>query len=91
MGGADQVLTQARQAFAEGDYRWVAQLVNHLVFAEPDNTEARELQADALEQLVTRVRTPPGAMPTSVARRNCAQALPPVRVAAATPMTWCGP
>lgn len=51
MGGADQVLAQARQAFAEGDYRWVAQLVNHLVFAEPGNTAARELQADALEQL----------------------------------------
>ena len=26
-------------------------MVNHLVFAEPDNREARELQADALEQL----------------------------------------
>nr|WP_225776957.1 alkyl sulfatase dimerization domain-containing protein [Pseudomonas sp. Marseille-Q3773] len=51
MGGADRVLAQARQAFAEGDYRWVAQLVNHLVFAEPGNTAARELQADALEQL----------------------------------------
>ena len=35
----------------EGDYRWVAEVVNHVVFAEPDNGEARELQADALEQL----------------------------------------
>ena len=34
-----------------GDYRWVAELVNHLVFADPANTEARELQADALEQM----------------------------------------
>jgi alkyl sulfatase BDS1-like metallo-beta-lactamase superfamily hydrolase len=51
MGGADQVLSHARTAFDEGDYRWVAQLTNHLVFAEPGNAAARQLQADALEQL----------------------------------------
>src|SRR5690606_34336859 len=51
MGGADAVLAAGRAAFERGEYRWVAQLVNHLVFAEPDHREARELQADALEQL----------------------------------------
>jgi alkyl sulfatase BDS1-like metallo-beta-lactamase superfamily hydrolase len=51
MGGADAVLAVAREAFAAGDFRWVAQLVNHLVFAEPDNVAAKALQADALEQL----------------------------------------
>jgi len=51
IGGADALLGKARQAFAEGDYRWVAELVNHLVFADPGNRAARELQADALEQL----------------------------------------
>lgn len=51
MGGAQRVLEVAQEAFDEGDYRWVAELVNHLVFAEPDNSEARELQARALEQL----------------------------------------
>lgn len=51
MGGADELLRRARASFDEGDYRWVAQVVDHLVFAEPDNTEARALQADALEQL----------------------------------------
>ena len=50
-GGADALLTHARDAFAAGDYRWVAEVVNHLVFADPANTEARDLQADALEQL----------------------------------------
>ncbi|WP_374687824.1 alkyl/aryl-sulfatase [Promineifilum sp.] len=50
-GGADALLAKARQSYAEGNYRWVAQVVNHLVFADPDNREARELQADALEQL----------------------------------------
>ncbi|WP_333754860.1 alkyl/aryl-sulfatase [Streptomyces sp. IBSBF 3352] len=51
MGGAEEVLRRARDSYAEGDFRWVAQVVNHVVFAEPDNAEARALQADALEQL----------------------------------------
>jgi len=50
-GGADALLAHARAAFDRGDYRWVAEVVNHLVFADPRNTEARALQADALEQL----------------------------------------
>ncbi len=51
MGGADAVLERARASFEEGDYRWVAELVNHLVFADPENAAAKELQAAALEQL----------------------------------------
>ncbi|BAN49272.1 alkyl/aryl-sulfatase [Metapseudomonas resinovorans] len=51
MGGAEAVLLNARQAFSVGEYRWAAQLLNHLVFAEPNNEAARELQADTLEQL----------------------------------------
>ncbi len=51
IGGADAVLQKAKASFDEGDYRWVAELVNHLVFAEPGNDGARQLQADAFEQL----------------------------------------
>ncbi|NUP51141.1 MAG: MBL fold metallo-hydrolase [Catenulispora sp.] len=51
MGGADEVLKKARKSFEAGDYRWVTQVVNHVVFADPENTEAKQLQADALEQL----------------------------------------
>ncbi len=51
MGGADAALARARDSFDAGDYRWVAEVANHLVFADPENTVARELQADALEQL----------------------------------------
>ena len=51
MGGADAVLERATEDFNRGEYRWVAQVVNHLVFADPTNQSARELQADALEQL----------------------------------------
>ncbi len=51
IGGADAVIARARSAFEEGDYRWVAQLLNHLVFADPSNQEGRLLQADTFEQL----------------------------------------
>ncbi|MCU1454729.1 MAG: alkyl sulfatase-like hydrolase [Acidimicrobiales bacterium] len=51
MGGADEVLRRAQAWFEQGEYRWVAQVVDHVVFAEPDNLAARALQADALEQL----------------------------------------
>ncbi|UDY34881.1 alkyl/aryl-sulfatase [Dermatobacter hominis] len=51
MGGADELLRRAQESFDAGDYRWVAQVVDHLVFADPENMAARALQADALEQL----------------------------------------
>jgi alkyl sulfatase BDS1-like metallo-beta-lactamase superfamily hydrolase len=51
MGGAEAVLEKARRSFGSGDYRWVAEVVNHVVFADPENLAARELQAEALEQL----------------------------------------
>ena len=50
-GGPDALLENARQAYEDGDYRWVVEVVNHLVFADPANAAARELQAQALEQL----------------------------------------
>ena len=50
-GGASALLARARAAFADGEYRWVAELLNHLVFADPKNVDARELQADTFEQL----------------------------------------
>jgi alkyl sulfatase BDS1-like metallo-beta-lactamase superfamily hydrolase len=51
MGGAETLLARARQDFARGEFRFVAQAVSHLVFAEPDNQAARALLADTLEQL----------------------------------------
>ncbi len=51
MGGADAVIKLIRAAIDQGDYRWAATLGNHLVFAQPQNEEAKKLQADALEQL----------------------------------------
>ena len=51
MGGALAVIAKAKQDFVAGNYRWVAQVMNQVVFADPNNKEARELEADALEQL----------------------------------------
>ncbi len=51
MGGTAELITKATKAFEEGDYRWVVQVINHAVFADPNNAEARNLQADAFEQL----------------------------------------
>ncbi|OWP49739.1 alkyl/aryl-sulfatase [Pseudomonas nitroreducens] len=51
LGGADAVLKLIHAALDKGDYRWAATLGNHLVFAQPDNKQAKALQADALEQL----------------------------------------
>jgi alkyl sulfatase BDS1-like metallo-beta-lactamase superfamily hydrolase len=51
MGGADAILARAKADFAKGEFRFVAQAVSHLVFAEPDNRAARAMLADTLEQL----------------------------------------
>lgn len=51
MGDTGEVLKKARADFDKGEYQWVAEITNVLVFADPDNQEARYLCADALEQL----------------------------------------
>ncbi|CAI0947625.1 alkyl/aryl-sulfatase [Serratia fonticola] len=51
MGGADNILQKAKTDFDQGNYRWVAQVVSKVVFADPNNEAARHLEADALEQL----------------------------------------
>ncbi len=51
MGDADEVLKKAREDYEKGEYQWVAEISNVLVYADPDNQQARYLCADALEQL----------------------------------------
>ncbi len=51
MGGSETILARAKSDFARGEFRFVAQAVSHLVFAEPDNQPARALLADTFEQL----------------------------------------
>ncbi|MCO5121123.1 MAG: MBL fold metallo-hydrolase [Burkholderiaceae bacterium] len=51
MGGAEAVIERARRDFDAGEYRWVVEVGRHLVFADPANRAARDLVADAMEQL----------------------------------------
>ncbi|MES1949507.1 beta-lactamase domain-containing protein [Salinisphaera sp. S4-8] len=51
MGGTDAVVAKARQSFNAGDYRWTAEVLNHVVFAEPNNDAARQLLANTYDQL----------------------------------------
>ena len=51
LGDTDEVLRKAKEDFDNGEYQWVAEVTNVLVYADPENTAARLLCADALEQL----------------------------------------
>ncbi|MCH1514241.1 MAG: MBL fold metallo-hydrolase [Acidimicrobiales bacterium] len=59
MGGIDALLEKARAAFESGDYRWVAEVLRHAVFADPQNNQVRLLQADAFEQLAYQAESGP--------------------------------
>ncbi len=51
MGGADAVCEKARGSFDAGDYRWAAEVLNHVVLSNPEHVDARALLADTLEQM----------------------------------------
>jgi len=51
MGGIDEVVAAAQSAFDRGEYRWTAELLNHAVFAQPDNKAAKALLARTYDQL----------------------------------------
>ncbi len=50
-GGADVIVEKAEAAFQQGDFRWAAEILSHVVFAQPDHRAARALLADTFEQL----------------------------------------
>lgn len=51
LGDADKVLEMAKSDYEKGEYQWVAQITNTLVYADSENEQAKYLCADALEQL----------------------------------------
>jgi len=51
MGGEKAVLDKATADFNSGNYRWVATVLRHVVFANPNNLEAKHMLADTYEQL----------------------------------------
>jgi len=59
MGGRDAVLAKARASFDAGEYRWTATVLNHLVFAQPDDSDAKTLLAQTYDQLGYRAESGP--------------------------------
>ncbi|MCZ6655628.1 MAG: MBL fold metallo-hydrolase [Planctomycetota bacterium] len=51
MGGADAVVKKAQGYYNKGEFRWVAEVLNHVVFASPEHAAAKSLLADTYEQL----------------------------------------
>ncbi len=51
MGGADAILEKAEVYLDKGEYRWVGEVLNHVVFAEPGNMTARNMLAEAYRQM----------------------------------------
>ncbi|MCX7678532.1 MAG: MBL fold metallo-hydrolase [Spirochaetes bacterium] len=51
MGGEESVLEKAKQSYDKGDYRWVAEVLNHLIFAKPNHVAAKKLLADTYVRL----------------------------------------
>ncbi|CAN7669232.1 putative alkyl/aryl-sulfatase YjcS [compost metagenome] len=58
MGGEAAILARARKDFDKGEYRWLAEALRQVVYANPDNKEARELLADSYEQLGYQAEAP---------------------------------
>ena len=50
-GGADKLLAAGQAAHARGEYRWAAELLNHLVFADPTDARAKAALASAYDQM----------------------------------------
>ncbi|OBJ38716.1 hypothetical protein A5630_29010 [Mycolicibacterium mucogenicum] len=51
MGGEDAILRKAKKDFDEGNYRWTAMVLKHVVFANPDSVNGKNLLADSYEQM----------------------------------------
>jgi alkyl sulfatase BDS1-like metallo-beta-lactamase superfamily hydrolase len=50
MGGANKIIAKGKELYEQGKYRHVQEILNKLVYAEPENQEAKDLLADAFEQ-----------------------------------------
>lgn len=51
MGGADAICEKAEASFERGEYRWVAEVLQHVIMTDPEHTAARNLLADTFEQM----------------------------------------
>ncbi|MGL4474429.1 MAG: alkyl/aryl-sulfatase, partial [Shewanella sp.] len=51
MGGSAKILAKGQELYDKGDYKLAQEIVNKLVYAEPDNRPAKNLLADVFEQI----------------------------------------
>lgn len=51
MGGAKPIIEKAKALYGQGKYRHAQEILNKLVYAEPDNQAAKDLLADVFEQI----------------------------------------
>ncbi|MEZ6002269.1 alkyl/aryl-sulfatase [Hyphomonas sp.] len=51
MGGVEASRNIGIEAFRKGDYRWAADVLNQVIFADPDDTIARQWLASSYEQM----------------------------------------
>jgi alkyl sulfatase BDS1-like metallo-beta-lactamase superfamily hydrolase len=51
MGGSGKIIKKGQELYNQGKYRHAVEILNKLVFAEPDNQPAKDLLADVYEQI----------------------------------------
>jgi alkyl sulfatase BDS1-like metallo-beta-lactamase superfamily hydrolase len=85
--GAEQIMTEGRRAMDAGDYRWAAEITHKLVFVQPSNQAARELQADAYEQMGYQAEGPQWRGIFLTAAKELRDGVQPARFATASPDT----
>jgi alkyl sulfatase BDS1-like metallo-beta-lactamase superfamily hydrolase len=85
--GAETILAEGRRAIDAADYRWAAEILHKLVFAQPDNTDAKNLQADAYEQLGYQVEGPQWRGIYLTAARELREGVRPAAFASGSPDT----
>ncbi len=56
--GRDKILAEGKKAIEAGEYRKAIEILHNAVFANPDDTEAKNLQADAYEQFGYQMEVP---------------------------------
>lgn len=85
--GAEKVMAEGKRAIDAGDYRWAAQILHTLVFAQPDNQAARDLQADAYEQMGYQAEGPQWRGIYLTAAKELREGVQPATFATASPDT----
>lgn len=88
--GREAILSEGRRAFAAGDYRWAVQILHHAVFAEPSDQEAKDVQADAYEQMGYQAEGPQWRGVFLTAARELREGILKAKFATASPDTIAG-